>query len=71
MLATRSKIGIVCQIEVRDATFLAWKNVAGGGKDHAAFIVSFMDDLVVNQYFTFTNSHPGEEFHLHLADTND
>lgn len=48
MLATRIQIGILCQVEVRDATFLARKNVAGGGKDHAALIVGFMDDLVVN-----------------------
>lgn len=47
MLATRSNIRILCQVEVRDATFLARKNIAGGGEDHAAFIVGFMDDLVV------------------------
>lgn len=48
MLATRSKISILCQVEVRDAAFLARKNVTGGGKDHMSFVVGFMDDLVVN-----------------------
>jgi hypothetical protein len=48
MLATRSKIRILRQVEVRDAAFLAREDVTGGGKHHSALVIGFMDDLVEN-----------------------